>query len=76
VTEYLRHNVHYTISGFNWTSGFLDLLCQVGVDRIMFSTDHPFASMTEARTFLGHLPISPAGRDRIAHGNAERLLNL
>jgi predicted TIM-barrel fold metal-dependent hydrolase len=42
----------------------------------MFSVDHPYGSMVEARTFLDSLPISPADRERIAHGNAERLLNL
>jgi len=46
------------------------------VDRIMFSTDYPFASMPAARSFLDQLPVSPADRERIAHGNAERLLRL
>ncbi len=49
-------------------------MLQVGVDRIMFSADYPYASMAEARTFLGRLPMSPADQERIAHGNAERLL--
>jgi predicted TIM-barrel fold metal-dependent hydrolase len=42
----------------------------------MFSTDHPYASMEEARAFLDGLPVGPADRERIAHGNAERLLGL
>jgi uncharacterized protein len=73
---YLRENVHYTFGGFNFPATFLDLYLEVGVDRIMFSVDHPYGSMVEARTFLDQLPISPADRERIAHGNAERLLNL
>jgi len=73
---YLRQNVHYTFAGFNFTATFLDLLLEVGVDRIMFSCDHPFASMAEARAFLDHIPVSTADRERIAHGNAERLFNL
>ena len=76
VSSYLRENVHYTFSGFNWTPAFLDLLLQVGVDRIMLSTDYPYASMAEARAFLDRLPVSPADKERIAHGNAERLLGL
>jgi uncharacterized protein len=76
VGAYFRDNLHYTFSGFNWTPPFLDLLLQVGADRIMFSADHPFASMTQARAFLEQLPVSPADKDRIAHGNAERLLRL
>jgi hypothetical protein len=76
VGSYLRENLHYTFGGFNWVQAFLDLVLQVGVDRIMFSTDHPYASMTQARAFLDRLPVSPADRERIAHGNAERLLRL
>jgi uncharacterized protein len=76
VGDYLRENVHYTFGGFNWTQAFLDLVLQVGVDRIMFSTDHPYASMSEARAFLDGLPVSPADKERIAHGNAEHLLRL
>ena len=70
---YLRENVYYTFAGFNFPATFLDLYLEVGVDRIMFSVDHPYGSMTEARAFLDHIPVSPADRDRIAHGNAERL---
>jgi predicted TIM-barrel fold metal-dependent hydrolase len=76
VGDYLRENVHYTFGGFNWTQAFLDLVLQVSVDRIMFSTDHPYASMSEARAFLDGLPVSPADKERIAHGNAEHLLRL
>ena len=73
ISAYLRENVHYTFSGFNFTPTFLDLMLQVGVERIMFSADHPYASMAEARAFLDRLPVSSADRERIAHGNAERL---
>jgi len=76
ISEYLRENIHYTFSGFNFTPTFLDLLLQVGVDRIMFSADHPYASMANARAFLDQLPVSAADKERIAHGNAERLLRL
>jgi predicted TIM-barrel fold metal-dependent hydrolase len=74
--DYLRENVHYTFGGFNWTQAFLDLLLQVGAGRIMFSADHPYAPMAEARAFLDRLPVALADRERIAHGNAERLLAL
>lgn len=47
-----------------------------GVDRIMFSADYPYASMAQARAFLDQLAVSPADKERIAHGNAERLLGL
>lgn len=76
ISAYLRENVHYTFAGLNFTPAFLDLLLQEGVDRIMFSADYPYASMAQARAFLDQLAVSAADKERIAHGNAERLLGL
>jgi len=73
---YFRENFSYTFSGFNYLPAFLDLLLQVGVDRILFSVDYPYASMQSARNFLVQLPVSPADKEQIAHGNAERLLQI
>jgi len=75
-SAYLRENIHCTFSGFNYTPSFLNLLLQIGVDRIMFSADYPYASMSQARNFLDQLAVSPTDKDRITHGNAERLLRL
>jgi predicted TIM-barrel fold metal-dependent hydrolase len=76
LAAYLRENVHYTFGGFNFPATFQNLLAEVGAGRIMFSVDHPYGSMTEARTFLQQLPVSDADKERIAHGNAEQLLGL
>jgi hypothetical protein len=72
----LRQNLHYTFSGFNFAATFQNLLAEVGIERIMFSADYPYGSMTEARVFLEGLPISDADRERIGHGNAEKLLGV
>jgi predicted TIM-barrel fold metal-dependent hydrolase len=74
--DYLRENLHYTVSGFNFLPTFLVLLLEVGVNRIMFSADYPYGSMSEARTFLDQLPVNPTDKKKIAHGNAEILLGL
>ena len=76
ISVYLRENISYTFSGFNYLPTFLDLLLQVGVERILFSADYPFSPMTAARAFLEQLPVCPADKARIAHQNAERLLRV
>jgi uncharacterized protein len=76
ISAYLRENLHYTISGFNFMAPFLNLLFEVGADRILFSADHPYASMSRARAFLEQLPVSTSDREKIAHANAERLFGL
>ena len=73
---YLRENLHYTVGGFNFLPAFLDLLLEVGVDRIMFSADYPFGSMSQARAFLEKLPVSPADKEKIAQGNAAVLMGI
>jgi predicted TIM-barrel fold metal-dependent hydrolase len=77
VTAYLRENIHYTFSGFFFPPTFLALLLELGgVDRTMFSVDHPYQSMAEGRAFLEQLPVNAADKERIAHGNAEKLFKL
>jgi predicted TIM-barrel fold metal-dependent hydrolase len=76
ISHYLRENLFYTFSGFNFTATFINLLLEVGIDRIMFSADYPYSSISQARTFLDQIPVSPADRERIAYRNAEQLLRL
>ena len=77
IISYLKENVHYTFSGMNFPPTFLDLLLELGgVDRVMFSADYPYQSMSQARAFLEQIPVSAADKERIAHGNAERLFRL
>jgi len=76
VSDYLRQNVNYTLGGFNFPAAFLNLLLEIGVDRIMFSVDYPYGSMKEAVGFLENIPVGAADREKIAHGNAERLFRL
>jgi hypothetical protein len=73
ISSYLAENVHYTFSGFNFMPTFLNLMLEVGIDRIMFSTDFPYSSMNKARAFLDGLPIIATDKAKIAHRNAERL---
>jgi uncharacterized protein len=76
IRAYLRENLYYTISGLNYLPPFLNMFFEVGISRIMFSADYPYSSMVEAQSFLSQLPISPADKEQIAHGNAEQLLHV
>jgi len=76
VPQTLLDQVWITTSGFFDIVPFQATLATFGADRIMFSVDHPFASNAQARAFLDTLPVPPADRAKIAHGNADRLLKL
>jgi hypothetical protein len=76
VRQTILDQVWITTSGFFTLVPFMAALMTFGVDRILFSVDYPFASNARARAFLDALPVSPADRVKIAHGNADGLLRL
>ena len=57
-------------------NAFQSMVNVIGIDRVVFTADYPFASMKAGRQFLEQMPIAPADKDKIAHLNAERLLGL
>ena len=69
-------NVHYTFTGFNFTTTFQDLLAGSGCRSHHVFSRLPLRLDGEARDFLEQLPVSASDRERIAHGNAEALLKL
>lgn len=76
VGDYFRDHFYVTTSGYFTDPPLLCALMVLGADRILFSVDYPFASNGRGRAFLDAAPVSQADREKIAHGNAERLLGL
>ncbi len=76
VSTYLRQNLHYTFANFNDEAMYANLVAQVGVGRVAFSTDYPFGSMRASCDFLDKLPLSDDDRAAISHRNAEQLLGV
>jgi uncharacterized protein len=91
IKEYLRENFYGGILAgdffdqdpgamdHSWSLSFnayLAMVNVIGIDRVVFTADYPYGNMKACRQFLDHMPISPADKEKIAHGNAERLLRL
>jgi predicted TIM-barrel fold metal-dependent hydrolase len=74
--DYVAENFHVTTSGMFTYPPLLCLLLVIGADRVMFSVDYPYSSSEQGRDFLLGAPISTTDKEKIAHGNAERLLHL
>lgn len=68
--------VWITTSGVFTLPPFVAALMTFGADRILFSVDYPFSPNRVAVDFLKRLPVSPSDLEKIAHGNADRLLKL
>lgn len=75
-SHYLRSNFHVSVSGNYLTSAFIATQMEIGSDRLMFATDHPYESLTHAMEWTKALPVSTADLTRILGENAERLFGL
>jgi 2,3-dihydroxybenzoate decarboxylase len=74
--EYLLENLFITCSGNFAIPSFLCAVTAMGIDNLMFSVDWPFESNKAGVEFLKHAPLSPADKEKFAHGNAERVLRI
>jgi predicted TIM-barrel fold metal-dependent hydrolase len=74
--EYLRENLVVSTSGNWFEPAFVCTLLALGADNILFAIDWPYEANKTGMDFLRSLSISDADKEKIAHGNAERLLRL
>jgi len=74
--EYLRDNVYVTPSGMFNQAQLRYCVDTVGVDRIIHAVDFPFVGNEGAVEFLTDSSLSEVDRERIAHGNADKLFGL
>jgi len=75
-SEYLGTNIVFTNSGVFSPAVMLGAVLEVGPDALMFSVDYPYESSYQAVKGFEQTTLSPADREKIAHGNAERLLRI
>jgi predicted TIM-barrel fold metal-dependent hydrolase len=74
--EYIRDHLYVTTSGNWYEPAFACTLLALGADRIMWAIDWPYEANRTGMTFWNSVKLSDADREKIAHGNAERLLGL
>lgn len=76
VSEVLKSQVFMTTSGL-FTQPPLQLALETfGIDQILFSVDYPYSPNEQGRKFLDEINLPAADIEKIAHGNADRLLKL
>ncbi len=76
MADYFNANFHLTTAGNFRTQSLIDAMLEIGVDRIMFSTDYPFEDMTDAANWFDTAPISAPDRLKIGRTNAINLFRL
>ena len=65
-----------TTSGFFSDPALLCCVMEMGIDRILFSVDYPFADNPPATKWTETLPLCAEDKEKLLNGNARRLLKL
>jgi 2,3-dihydroxybenzoate decarboxylase len=74
--EVFAQHFYVTTSGFWSDPALLCTIQELGLDRIMFSVDWPFAPNQPATEWLHSVPLCAEDRVKLASGNAKKLLKL
>ena len=75
-SAYIGSNVVITNSGVFSPAALTGVVLEMGADAVMFSVDYPYESCSEAVAGFERTTLADADREKIAHGNAERILRL
>lgn len=75
-SEYFKKNIYVNPSGMMYETQFKFCLENFGADHIMWGEDYPYRTPDNLRTMLETLDISEEDREKIAHGNAERIFHI
>ena len=75
-SEYFKEHFYVSTSGMFWEPALQLVHAAMGPDRILFAVDYSAESNMEAVKFIESVKLSNEDREKICHGNAERLLKL
>jgi 2,3-dihydroxybenzoate decarboxylase len=76
VREYFCEHFHITTSGNFSFPALQCCILEMGIDRIMFSVDWPWDTNVEGVQFIENLHLCREDKEKLLHGNAERLLKM
>ena len=74
--EIFCEHFYVTTSGFFSDPALLCCMMEIGIDRILFSVDYPFAENLPGAEWTKTLPLCPEDKEKLLSGNAKRLLKL
>lgn len=72
-SQVLRENMFVTTSGRYNRHAFDCTVASLGIERVLFATDHPYENMAHGVQFIENLPLSVADKEKIYWENAGRL---
>ena len=76
VSYYFKNNILVTTSGNMSKEAFYCTRDMLGIDRILFGSDHPYENAAEMVEFVNEIPLTDAEREAVYFRNAEEKLNI
>jgi 2,3-dihydroxybenzoate decarboxylase len=76
LARYLRDNFYITTSGNFHTPTLLNVIAEMGADRVLFAIDYPYERTDEAVEWFDACAISEEDRGKIGRLNAQRLFKI
>ncbi|MCC6473293.1 MAG: amidohydrolase [Burkholderiales bacterium] len=74
--DYFCRHFWITTSGNFSNPALLCCVMEMGIDRIIFSIDYPFVPNKPGADWIPTIPLCSEDKDKLLHGNAQRLLKL
>ena len=75
-SEYFKRNFVITTSGQESDLALDFSIKALGVDNVLWAIDYPYQPTAPAVAWMDSAPISSAEREKIYHGNAERVFHI
>ncbi len=73
---YFEHNIMVTTSGNMSPEAFECTKSVLGIDRICFASDYPYANMAKVKEFHDELSLTQKEREKLFYQNAEEMLGI
>ena len=75
-SDYFKENIYVNPSGMLYKEQLQYCLATFGADHITWGEDFPYRRKDDIRSFLEKCDLTEEDREKIAHGNAEKLLKI
>lgn len=75
-SEYFKRNFSITTSGVEDPLALRFCIDKLGIDSVMWAIDYPFQPTAPAVAFIDTAPLTDVEREKVAHGNAERIFGI
>jgi predicted TIM-barrel fold metal-dependent hydrolase len=72
----LKNNFTVTTSGIFYQPALICTSLALGTDLITFAVDYPYEDTEEAPHFMREAPFAESDKEKIYHGNTDRLFRI